>query len=202
MAIKRERKSICIDDGSAGITPLNILIGDLRLGQKDAHFRGFSHAGIGSLVTAHSRIKLYRTMRQVESRLYYCDTDSIITSASLPISKRLGELKLEDSTNRACFLLPKTYIFGKSVKMKGFPKEFAQSRNFTDFKIAMEGDLRSMKTPMPGKLSRIRSAKNNNGSILKVMNDSVRQLRSTYDKRILFLENGEWNSRPVDATQI
>jgi len=198
MGIKRERESICIDDGSEGITPLDIFIGGLRLGKKESHFRGFSHPGIAALVTARARIKLHRAMLPVSDRLYYCDTDSIVTSASLPHSTRIGELKLEATANRACFLLPKTYVFGDSVKMKGFPKEFAQSKNFEDFKLAMEGDLRLMKTAIPGKLARIKSTKNN-GSILKVLNNSVLQLRSSYDKRILYQENGVWNSRPVNA---
>jgi hypothetical protein len=201
MGIKRERETLCIDDGSPGITPLDIYIGNLRLGKKETHFDGFSHPGIAALVTAHARIKLHRAMVPVQDKLYYCDTDSIITSAVLPNSQRLGQLKLEDTANQACFLLPKTYIFGSQCKMKGFPKEFAQSQNFEDFKLAMEGDLRLMKTAMPGKLARIKSTKNH-GSILKVLNNSVRQLRSTYDKRILYQEkNGVWNSRPINAVK-
>lgn len=198
MAIKRERETLCIDDGSKGITPLDIYIGDLRLAKKKTYFRGFSHAGIGALVTAHARIKLFRAMKKVSNELYYCDTDSIVTTAKMECSNNLGELKLEGMANRACFLLPKTYVFNNEVKMKGFPKEFAQSLNFEDFKMALEGDLRNLKTELPGKLARIKSTKNH-GSILKVLKSSPRQLKAKYDKRILFKENNCWNSKPIDA---
>lgn len=202
MAIKRERETLCIDDGTDGITPLDIHIGNFRLGKKKTYFRGFSNSAIGAMVTAHARIKLFRAMEPIKNKIYYCDTDSIVTTEKIAHSTELGKLKLEGQADRACFLLPKTYVFGNDVKMKGFPKEFAQSLNFQDFKIAMEGDLALMKTAMPGKLARIKSAKNNNGSILKVTKDSIRQLRSKYDKRILYQENGDWFSRPQDISNI
>jgi len=202
LSIKRERETLCIDDGTEGVTPLDIFIGEYRLGKKDTYFKGFSNAAIGAMVTAHARLKLFRAMLPISDSIYYCDTDSIVTTRKLDHSDTLGNLKLEGQTNQACFLLPKTYIYGNEVKMKGFPKEFAQSLNFQDFKTAMEGDLKLMRTAMPGKLARIKSAKKNNGSILKVMNDSVRQLRSTYNKRILYIDNGTWNSRPIDVKQI
>lgn len=198
MAIKRERETLCIDDGGTGITPLDIYIGELRLAKKATHFKGFSHAGIGALVTAHARIKLFKAMQSVESELYYCDTDSIVTTKKMPCSTNIGELKLEGTANRACFLLPKTYIFNNDVKMKGFPKEFAQSLNFADFTQALEGDLRGLKTNIPGKLARIKSTKNE-GTILKVLNNSTRQIRSIYDKRILIKSKSEWTTRPINA---
>jgi len=198
IGIKRERETLCIDDGSEGLTPTDIWIGDMRLAKKDNYFQGFSNPAIAAMVTAHARIKLYRAMEPIQHTVYYCDTDSIVTTTELPSSNKLGELKLEGTALEACFLLPKTYIFGNEIKMKGFPKEFAQSLNFQDFTLAMEGDLRMMRTALPGKMARIKSAKNNNNSILRVLNTSERQLKATYDKRILFKENGTWNTRPID----
>lgn len=206
IGIKRQRESIVIDDGSEDLTPLDIYIGDYRLAKKDTYFRGFSNPAIAAMVTAHARIKLFRTMLPIQEQIYYCDTDSIVTTAKLPSPGTLGELKLEGSARRACFLLPKTYFFDSPemekkkdhIKMKGFPKEFAQSLNFQDFTEAMEGDLRSMKTVLPGKLARIKSAKNNNKSVLKVLNSSPREVKARYDKRIIFKEENSWNTRPIE----
>ena len=83
--------------------------------------------------------------------------------------------------------------------MKGFPKEFAQSKNFTDLAQALEGDLRGMKAQLPGSLARVKSATGGD-SLLKVLPKGFKQLRHRYDKRHLFLENNEnnaWNSRPI-----
>jgi len=198
LGIKRERESLTIDDGRNGITPTDIYIGDMRLAKKQTIFKGFSHPGIAAMVTAHARIKLYRAMLPIQDNIYYCDTDSIVTSAILPTSKEIGDLKLEAQAYQACFLLPKTYSFGSTSKMKGFPKEFAQSKNFGDFKEAMEGNLKLMKTTIPGKLARIKSTKKH-GSILKVLNSSSRQLNAKYDKRFLVKENNIWNTYPIDA---
>lgn len=198
LAIKRERESLTIDDGRCGITPTDIFIGKSRLARKPTFYRGFSNAAIGAMITAEARIKLWKAMSQVQDELYYCDTDSIITTRQLPTSDKLGELKLEGTAHEACFLLPKTYRFGSEAKMKGFPKEFAQSKSMEDFTTALEGDLRLFKTVLPGKLARIKSAKNNNGSILKVLKSSPRELRATYDKRIIFKENNSFNSRPIE----
>ena len=199
IGIKRERESLCIDDGSIGLIPTDIYIGKYRLAKKTNIFTGFSNPAIAAMVTAGARIKLYKAMAPIQNEVYYCDTDSIVTTAKLPHSSKIGELKLEGTAHKACFLLPKTYVFGdETPKMKGFPKEFAQSLNFDDFTTAMEGDLKAMKTTLKGKLARIKSTKNNNETILKVLNDSTRQLKATYDKRVIFKENNLYNSRPID----
>lgn len=198
IGIKRDRETLCIDDGSSGLTPTDIYVGEYRLAKKDNYFQGFSNPAIAAMVTAHARIKLYRAMVPIQDTVYYCDTDSIVTTTKLESSTKLGELKLEGTANQACFLLPKTYIFDNEVKMKGFPKEFAQSLNFQDFTLAMEGDLRMMKTTLKGKMARIKSTKNNEKSVLKVLNDSTRQLKATYNKRILYKENNDWLTRPID----
>lgn len=202
LAIKRDKEILVIDDGSNGLKPTDIFMGDYRLAKKPNYFRGFSHPAIGAFITAEARLKLYRAMLPIQDKVYYCDTDSIVTTEKLPVSNKLGELKLEGTSDRACFLLPKTYVFGNQVKMKGFPKEFAQSLNFQDFAEALDGDLRKFKTEIPEKLMRLRSAKNNNKSVLKVMEKTTRQIRSRYDKRKLLKINNEWTSEPLDVKEI
>lgn len=199
LGIKRERESLCIDDGSCGITPIEVYVGDLRLAKKQTFFGGFSNSAIASFITSHARLKLYRALKPIQDKIYYCDTDSIVTSAILPTGSGLGELKLEGTANRACFLLPKTYSFGDQTKMKGFPKEFAQSKNFQDMAQALEGDLRGMKAKMPGSLARIKSATGGD-SILRVLPKGFKQLRHRYDKRHIFEENSEnksFNTAPI-----
>lgn len=201
MGIKRERESLCIDDGSTGITPIDVYIGNMRLAKKDSFFGGFSNSAIASFITCHARLKLFRALKPIQNYIYYCDTDSIVTTALLPTGKGLGELKLEGSAHQACFLLPKTYTFGDQTKMKGFPKEFAQSKNFTDLAQALEGDLRGMKVELPGSLARIKSARGTD-SILKVLPKGFKQLRHRYDKRHIFEENGGFNTKPLVLNEI
>lgn len=69
---------------------------------------------ISAYVTALARLKLHDYLVQAHSLgvLCYCDTDSIITSATLPgLSSELGGLKDEGAgaTYRGEFLLPKLY---------------------------------------------------------------------------------------------
>jgi hypothetical protein len=56
--------------------------------------------------------------------MYYCDTDSLITTAKYPTSGKIGELKEEGRWKEGIFLSPKTYALrsGKKemVKFKGF----------------------------------------------------------------------------------
>ncbi|NVM22460.1 MAG: hypothetical protein HWN68_11850 [Desulfobacterales bacterium] len=46
-------------------------------------------------ITAAARIRLYEAMKSVDFDVYYCDTDSIYTSRTMPQSTELGGLKLE-----------------------------------------------------------------------------------------------------------
>lgn len=200
LGIKRERESLCVDTGQTGVTPIEVYLGDLRLAKKPTFFGGFSNSAIASFVTTHARIKLHRAMKPIQDRVFYCDTDSIFTTEFLPTSDRLGDLKLEDSGYQACFLLPKTYSF-KESKMKGFPKEFAQSKNFTDYVQALEGDLRGFKAMMPGSLARIKSATGGD-SILKVLPKNFKQLKHRYDKRHIFSENNAFNSAPIKLNEV
>lgn len=78
-----------------------------------------------SYVTSWARIYLYEKMMEVVKKggkVYYCDTDSIITDMELESGKELGQVKLEGE-GKIFLIAPKTYIFdtteGKTIKMKG-----------------------------------------------------------------------------------
>lgn len=81
-------------------------------------------------ITTLARLRLHRYMSLAKTRggkLYYCDTDSIITDVELPTGTKLGELKNEYPDHggrlRGEFLGPKLYILKASektyVKAKG-----------------------------------------------------------------------------------
>jgi len=194
MAIKRERETLVFDDGREGITPINVYIGKYRLAKESTTFRGFSNAAIGALVTAHGRIKLHRAIKPISEFVYYCDTDGFFTTKELSHSMGLGELKLEKTATEYCAFTNKAYIFGEDRKLKGFPKEFAQRQNFTDYQMVLEGELK-MKASIPGKLHRIKSAKDFN--FLRVSEKTTRETRTRYDKRVLTKTNGIWETIPI-----
>jgi len=71
---------------------------------------------IASFITAYVRIRLYDLMEQVHETggsVYYCDTDCIITDATLPTTKELGGIDTENSLPivEGVFLAPKFYSY-------------------------------------------------------------------------------------------
>jgi DNA polymerase elongation subunit (family B) len=78
-----------------------------------------------SYVTSWARIYLYEKMIEAVrkgGKVYYCDTDSIITDVELEDSKELGQVKKEYE-GKIFIIAPKTYILetndGKIMKFKG-----------------------------------------------------------------------------------
>jgi hypothetical protein len=84
-------------------------------------------------VLSYARIKLYGYLTAVKpENLIYGDTDSVIffndgKKLPFPISKDLGEMKLEKWGEYAEPFLPKMYRFDDEYKAKGVPKRLAQS---------------------------------------------------------------------------
>lgn len=94
----------------------------------------FRHVAAGSYVTSHSRLRLLEGMEtcmKEGGKIYYCDTDSIITDKEIQSfkeqdSSQLGTFKLEYVFKHAEFVCPKVYRGrtedGKSIyKVKGMP---------------------------------------------------------------------------------
>lgn len=194
MAIRRDRETLVFDDGRLGVTPIDVWIGKYRLAKVIEHFRGFSHPAIGALVTAHGRIKLHRSIKPIEREVFYCDTDSIITTRELPHGTILGDLKLEKTETQFCAFTNKAYVFGSDKKWKGMPKEFVQALTFRDYQMALEGEI-SMIAIMDKKLHRVKSSRSEN--FLRTSELSTRGAKSRYDKRILEKTNGIWSTRPI-----
>jgi len=80
-----------------------------------------SHVPIAAHITANSRALITRQLQACDD-VYYCDTDSIVTTTKLPTGDQLGELKLEKKVDKGTFLAPKLYRIypGPEVRAKGF----------------------------------------------------------------------------------
>jgi hypothetical protein len=91
----------------------------------------FRHVAAGCYVTAYSRLKLLEgleTSLKAGGKIYYCDTDSIITDKEIKSfgSSDLGGFKLENVLTEAEFVCPKVYRIintkGEIIyKVKGMP---------------------------------------------------------------------------------
>lgn len=83
------------------------------------------HVPVGVQVTSLSRALLYRFMAKCAD-LYYCDTDSIFTTSSLPSGDALGALKHEYDAVDAYFAAPKFYRVTVEEKDKSGEIEYVE----------------------------------------------------------------------------
>ena len=219
--LNRLRESLVFDEGQVGFKPLYELAGKsgevIRIGKKvDYAQNSFSHVGIAAWVTSAARITNHKKQAELNFNVWYTDTDSFFTPQKLKTSEGLGELKLEYAIDRACFLLPKTYLLethedifkyieesgnevrtNKKLAMKGFDNKVINGFTFDDFAQAIEGDLKRLKVNTKGKMARMRAAWSR-GEVLKVMDDSTKQIRSRYDKRrIIKTRSGGYDTEPL-----
>lgn len=157
---------------------------------------------IASHVTALARARLWRNMYRVErerlGRIYYCDTDSMLTDAILPSSSKLGELKDEfpGKLLEGMFVAPKVYMIRdgqglEKVVAKGFNKEH---RNLsTLLKLAAGEVLQYKRLEKLGSLARADFARGPR------MADVSKSMTMTNDKRI-FSDDG--TSRPIKVSRL
>ena len=108
-------------------------------------FADYIRPQFSTFVTAYSRIELLRTMLQVEQaggKVYYCDTDSIVTDIPLPSSlvseNSYGLWKLERNVKKGIYILPKLYAElsdgGEEVlKSKGIIREYRETMQFDTY---------------------------------------------------------------------
>lgn len=198
--LRLERENIVFDDGSPGLKHLrNLVVGDrtYRLMTKEVELESFNNVAIAAFVTAYARIHMHKIYRECGRELFYTDTDSIFTTKKFDESRELGGLKLVDQVESACFLLPKTYIAGEKIVMKGFDKKKIQHFTIEDFYTCLEGDLKRLKISEEPKFATLKTALRNN-KILTLTKGSTRQIRSMYDKRVIYKNaNGDYESRPI-----
>ena len=182
----------------------------------EKELKSFSHVGIAAWITSGARILNHKKQQELDFNVYYTDTDSFFTPTKVKEGGDLGELKLEYDLDRACFLLPKTYILEsgddifksflqngdkvrstKKIAMKGFDKYAVQRFSMSDFLSAIEGDFRKLKVPTPRKMARMRTAWNK-GEVLTMLDESTKQIRSHYEKRRIFkTRSGGYDTEPL-----
>jgi hypothetical protein len=133
-------------------------------------------------VTAYGRIALLEFMEKIGAKnMIYCDTDSTIFDCPdkeipFPISKELGEMKLESWESECETFAPKTYRVGNKFKAKGVPAHLAEKFITTG---KAEFDL-------PFKLREaIRFYDRENQRELSVWRGVSKKKRSSYDKKKL-----------------
>ena len=157
----------------------------------------FIHPEIAGLVTANARVRLYDLFQKAGlDKIYYCDTDSIITDTVLPTSTKLGDIKKEADIDEFIALSPKLYAFrgDKYIKNNGFKRGIFikskgfKSENFTfdDFKRALfKGDTskfienRERLSTFKERFKRLKIQ--NFGDIISIS----KHLRGLYDKRVI-----------------
>lgn len=161
----------------------------------------YSNVTVASFVTAYARIHMHKELKKINYNAWYMDTDSIFTDEIIENGTNLGQMKLEYSVNKACFLLPKTYIAGEKVTMKGFPKKKIKNFKYRDFMTCLEGDLKIMNKLQKNPLSvtidpqfnKFRSALKK-GNLLSMSSPMIKKVSSKYDKRIV---NKDYSTSPI-----
>lgn len=169
---------------------------------------------IAAHITTLARIALWRYMAQVVGqggKIYYSDTDSIITDHVLPSSKALGELKDEypGKELHGLFIQPKVYMIeeteesfkkrtdagettprmGAKVTMKGFPKDVRTKENLDK--------LRAGQSVSFERLEKVRTLARDKFREPPKMTRVTKGFRSAYDKRVV-LENGDTAPLVID----
>lgn len=202
---RSDREQIVFDDGSDGLLPLaenaEITVGNktYRLMLKEIELDCFSNVAIAAFVTAYARIHMHKLLRKCGDELYYTDTDSLFTTKKLKTGEGLGELKEEYECFSACFLLPKTYIAGKKIVMKGFEKKKLDQFSFEDFTATLRGEFERLKCTQEPKFASLKTAMRQ-GDLTILTKKSTRQIRSEYDKRKIWKTSddlNQWTTKPI-----
>lgn len=131
-AEKSERSEIITnpDVNLTGLLPFDTVFGYAI--KKNKSFSPYHLPMISIMVTSLAQLRLYEYFEKIINRggkIFYCDTDSIVTDIRIDTDDRLGGLKLENTFKRGIFLAPKTYYLelfdtiegnDKKIRIKGF----------------------------------------------------------------------------------
>lgn len=146
---------------------------------------------IAAHITALARVRLWRFMIQaleMGGKIWYADTDSILTDVVLPSSSDLGGLKDEypGQLLEGTFVQPKVYMVEgqkpdgekwSKVTMKGFGKDMRTKENLAR--------LRKGETLSFDRLEKVRTLARLGFSRSPSMADVTKSFKSSYDKRII-----------------
>jgi hypothetical protein len=103
---------------------------------------------IASTITASARVHKSYFKNNPDFRLYYSDTDSVVTDKPISdfmVGSKLGQMKLEHNIEKAVFLAPKVYGLvdvdgNETIKVKGVTQEVASKITFTDLEELLVKD--------------------------------------------------------------
>jgi hypothetical protein len=89
------------------------------------------HVLWAAAISAGMRLKLHELIEHLDGNVFYCDTDSVVTTARLRQSNDLGGLKIAERFDKATFFAPKEYIGvtleGHQIaRVKGVPPHLAE----------------------------------------------------------------------------
>lgn len=130
-----------------------------------------SFVAIPAHITADARMRLWEIITAAgQKNVFYCDTDSIITTAKMPTGKNLGELSLKEESANLIIYGNKDYVFGKTETIKGIKKNATRLSPDSFEQIQFEG--------MNGA---IRNNRINEVRIKKI----TKKLKRDYDKGIV-----------------
>lgn len=203
--LNSKKEQLVFDNGDSGLKfpggeeiILKVAGKDYRLMSKGVTIETFSNVAIAGYVTALARIHMHRILVSCGEDAYYTDTDSIFTTRTLPTGEGLGQLKLEYECDSACFVLPKTYIAGPKIVMKGFDKKKISKFTYDDFFNHLQGDLGVLEITQDAKFATFKTAVRK-GKLVTMLPSSKRRVRSLYDKRIVQTD-GSYKTKPIEVT--
>lgn len=107
------------------------------------NYAKFINPIISIYITSYARLELYKYIEnciKTNHKVYYCDTDSIMTNKKLPVSSKLGDLKLECKIKNGIIVKPKFYYIENNDTGKNLIKAKGMSnlKELIDFKKVLE----------------------------------------------------------------
>jgi hypothetical protein len=184
---QNRRKTVIIkpeEDKHKGLIPYNDEYG---LYQKESVSRAtFIIPSIAAWITSCARVELMNwLMRSGQEHVFYCDTDSVVSTKELPTGSRLGELKLEYDADEGIFLLPKMYAIRQQdktiIKAKGFERDFANKLPFSAFEAALHGDKTAFQQEVT-RFGKLKEVLRREGKFVSMLTKK-KSIQSEYSKR-------------------
>lgn len=159
---------------------------------------------LSAWITDLARLYHFKLMREHEQDMFYCDTDSLFTSARYPTGDNIGELSYK-GTFQGCFLNSKTYALkstdGEEVKFKGFNAEefrFADFMNVMKKKTASLSQRTERILTYRQCLTRVNGITHERGAFLKLVQQE-KESSCDYDKRqMIRSKKFIFDTRPFD----